>query len=44
MEREHHQDETALIDLGVASVETRGPGGVDIDPVGKLPAAGISDD
>ena len=40
-EREQHDD---LIDLGAASVETKGPIGTGIDDVLRQSAGGISDD
>ncbi len=42
MEKREHSDE--LIDLGVASVETRGPGFYDADVIGREPLPGISDE
>jgi len=39
-----NEDATALIDLGVASVETQGFEGTVIDLVGMQPKAGLSDE
>ena len=44
MERENTNDTIDLIDLGVASVETQGPGGSKFDGIDLQVPLGLSDD
>jgi hypothetical protein len=39
-----NEDASVLIDLGAASVETRGSEGLHIEPVGMRKPAGLSDE
>lgn len=39
-----NREDIEIVDLGIASVETQGPGKGDLEPIGRRIVTGISDD